>query len=159
MVERRLGVQDPQRAPQRPRTELFAEFRPWVVGQSVRITAHLTKVGDVFRPYTEGTVKLTLTVDSMPVEVTFDWKSLRSGIFGVIGRTSLDRSPNHDYDPGGCWFECSLWSQSSTSCGPSRRARLIDQPRSTARTDHLLRMRDEFLHSSSLMLGRKVGVA
>lgn len=44
-------------------TELFAEWQPLVVGQSTRLTAHLTLTGDRFRPYTEGTATLTLTVE------------------------------------------------------------------------------------------------
>ena len=63
-----------------PRTELFAEFRPLIVGESVRITAHLTKMGAVFRPYAEGTVKLTLTVDSAETGVTATGPE-RAGVF------------------------------------------------------------------------------
>jgi hypothetical protein len=44
-------------------TELFAEWQPLVVGQPTRLTAHLTHTGDRFRPYTEGTATLTLTVE------------------------------------------------------------------------------------------------
>ena len=35
-------------------TELFAEWRPLVVGQATRLTAHLTHTGDRFRPYAPG---------------------------------------------------------------------------------------------------------
>ena len=44
-------------------TELYAEWQPLVVGQPTRLTAHLTHTGDRFRPYTEGTATLTLTVE------------------------------------------------------------------------------------------------
>jgi hypothetical protein len=44
-------------------TELFAEWQPLVVGQPTRLTAHLTHTGDRFRPYTEGTTTLILTVE------------------------------------------------------------------------------------------------
>jgi hypothetical protein len=44
-------------------TELFAEWQPLVAGQPTRLTAHLTHTGDRFRPYTEGTATLTLTVE------------------------------------------------------------------------------------------------
>jgi hypothetical protein len=43
-------------------TELFAEWRPLVAGQPTRLTAHLTRMADRFRPYAEGKVTLTLTV-------------------------------------------------------------------------------------------------
>jgi hypothetical protein len=42
-------------------TELFAEWRPLVVGQATHLTAHFTHSGDRFRPYTEGKVTLSLT--------------------------------------------------------------------------------------------------
>ena len=42
-----------------PATELFAEFRPLIVGEQTRLTAHLTRVGERFRPYMEGAIKLT----------------------------------------------------------------------------------------------------
>ena len=44
-------------------TELFAEYRPPVVGRPNRFTAHLTRLGQTFSPYTEATVTLTLTID------------------------------------------------------------------------------------------------
>src|SRR5437867_9942034 len=42
------------------KSELFLEYRPLIVGQPVRVTAHLTKAGESFRAYTEGTVKFEL---------------------------------------------------------------------------------------------------
>ena len=44
-------------------TELFAEWRPLIVGQATRLTVHLTRTGDRFRPYAQGKVTLNLTVD------------------------------------------------------------------------------------------------
>ncbi|MEZ0612353.1 hypothetical protein ACAW74_27840 [Fibrella sp. WM1] len=42
------------------KSELFAEFRPLLVGQPNRFTAHLTRLGTLFTPYTEGEATLTL---------------------------------------------------------------------------------------------------
>ena len=53
-------------------TELFAEWQPLVAGQPARLTARLTHTGDRFRPYTEGTAKLTLTVDGDVVNANAD---------------------------------------------------------------------------------------
>jgi hypothetical protein len=62
------------------KTELYAEFQPLIVGQSDRVTAHLTKVGDRFRAYTEGKVTLTMTVDGTSVEVVAQGPE-RAGVF------------------------------------------------------------------------------
>jgi membrane fusion protein, heavy metal efflux system len=43
-----------------PKSELFVEFKPLVVGQTSRFAAHFTKLGEAFLPYTEGTVTVTL---------------------------------------------------------------------------------------------------
>lgn len=48
-------------------SELFAEYRPLIVGQPGRFTAHLTKLGETFKPYTEAEVSLQLTSDGQPV--------------------------------------------------------------------------------------------
>jgi hypothetical protein len=80
-----------------PTTELFAEFRPLIVGEQTRLTAHLTRVGERFRPYTEGTVKLTLTVDAVTSEATVDAPE-RAGVFRLnvtpkkagVGRIAID---------------------------------------------------------------------
>ncbi len=42
------------------KSELFVEFKPLVVGQTSKFAAHLTKLGENFLPYTEGTVTVTL---------------------------------------------------------------------------------------------------
>lgn len=51
-------------------TELFVEFKPLVIGEESRFAAHFTRLGDVFLPYTEGTVNLTLTVDGKKTTIT-----------------------------------------------------------------------------------------
>ena len=61
-------------------TELFAEWRPLVVGQATRLTAHLTRVGDRFTPYTEGKVTLTLTVEAVTTNAAADGPE-RPGVF------------------------------------------------------------------------------
>jgi membrane fusion protein, heavy metal efflux system len=43
-----------------PKSELFVEFKPLVVGQTSKFAAHLTKLGENFLPYIEGTVTVTL---------------------------------------------------------------------------------------------------
>jgi RND family efflux transporter MFP subunit len=41
------------------KSELFVEFKPLVVGQTSKFAAHLTKLGENFLPYTEGTVTVS----------------------------------------------------------------------------------------------------
>ena len=41
-------------------TELFVEFKPLIVGQSSKFTAHLTRLGETFVPFTEGVLSVTL---------------------------------------------------------------------------------------------------
>jgi RND family efflux transporter MFP subunit len=43
-----------------PKSELFVEFKPLVVGSTSKFAAHLTKLAENFLPYTEGTVTVTL---------------------------------------------------------------------------------------------------
>lgn len=62
------------------KTELFVEFKPLVVGQSSRFAAHFTKLGDVFLPFTEGTVTVTLEAGGSTVTATADAPS-SVGIF------------------------------------------------------------------------------
>jgi len=61
-------------------TELFAEWQPLVVGQPTRLTAHLTHTGDRFRPFTEGSVTLTLIVEGDTVNAKADAPE-RPGVF------------------------------------------------------------------------------
>ncbi len=42
------------------KSELFVEFKPLVAGQTSIFAAHLTKLGEHFLPYTEGTVTISL---------------------------------------------------------------------------------------------------
>ena len=65
------------------KTELFAEFRPLIVGQATRLTAHLTKVGDRFQAYTEGKAKLTLTVGDAVLQSGTDVPE-RPGVFRIM---------------------------------------------------------------------------
>jgi len=50
------------------KSELYAEFKPLVAGQATRFTAHLTRLGPAFRPYTDGQVTLTLQVGSQTLK-------------------------------------------------------------------------------------------
>jgi hypothetical protein len=61
-------------------TELFAEWRPMMVGQPTRLTAHLTRIADRFRPYTEGKVTLTLTITGVTATAAADGPE-RPGVF------------------------------------------------------------------------------
>ena len=61
-------------------TELFAEWQPLVVGQVTRLTAHLSRTGDRFRPFAEGKVTLALTVESTTVNAAADGPE-RPGVF------------------------------------------------------------------------------
>ena len=87
-------------------TELFTEWRPFVLGQATRLTAHLTHTGDRFQPYAAGKVTLTLTVESATVNAAADGPE-RPGVFKLnvtptkagIGRIVVDvagaASPQH----------------------------------------------------------------
>jgi len=61
-------------------TELFAEWRPLIVGQTTRLTAHLTRTGERFIPYAEGKVTLTLTVSGIAANAAADGPE-RPGVF------------------------------------------------------------------------------
>ncbi|MBI3490871.1 MAG: hypothetical protein HY047_03635 [Acidobacteria bacterium] len=61
-------------------TELFAEWRPLIVGQAVRLTAHLTRIGERFTPYAEGKVTLTLTIGSVTANAATEGPE-RPGVF------------------------------------------------------------------------------
>lgn len=62
------------------RTELFAEWPPFVVGQATRLTAHLTHTGERFRPFEDGRVTLTLTVGEVKVSTIAEAPE-RAGVF------------------------------------------------------------------------------
>jgi membrane fusion protein, heavy metal efflux system len=51
-------------------SELFVEFKPLVVGTTSKFAAHLTRLGEQFTPYTEGTVTVSLLVGSKGVKQT-----------------------------------------------------------------------------------------
>src|SRR3954454_7713617 len=62
-------------------TELFAEWRPLIVGEATRLTAHLTHTSrDGFKPYAEGKVTLTLTVEAVVANATAEGPE-RPGVF------------------------------------------------------------------------------
>ena len=62
-------------------TELFAEWRPLIVGEATRLTAHLTRTaGGTFKAYTEGRVTLTLTVETVVAHATAESPE-RPGVF------------------------------------------------------------------------------
>jgi hypothetical protein len=65
------------------RTELFAEFRPLIAGQATRLTAHLTKLGERFQAYSEGKVKLTLTIGDSVLESRTEAPE-RPGVFRLM---------------------------------------------------------------------------
>lgn len=43
------------------KSELFVEFKPFVVGEESKITVHLTLLGEYFKPLLEGKIKVKLT--------------------------------------------------------------------------------------------------
>jgi hypothetical protein len=61
-------------------TELFAEWRPMIIGQATRLTAHLTLIGDRFKPYAEGKVALTLTIEGSTTTAAAEGPE-RPGVF------------------------------------------------------------------------------
>src|SRR5436309_13822569 len=61
-------------------TELFAEWVPLIVGQTTRLTAHLTRIGERFTPYAEGKVTLTLTIGSGTANAATEAPE-RAGVF------------------------------------------------------------------------------
>jgi hypothetical protein len=89
MITAAAAAQAPSSAPQpsavthtsySKNTELFAEWRPLIVGEATRLTAHLTQTGDRFKPYSEGKVTLTLTVEGVTGNSTADGPE-RPGVF------------------------------------------------------------------------------
>ena len=46
-------------------TELFAEWRPLIVGQATRLTAHLTRIYERFKAYVDVEMTLTLAIGSL----------------------------------------------------------------------------------------------
>ena len=50
------------------KSELYAEFKPLIVGKASRFTAHLTKLGSSFQAYTAGQVTVTLQVGGQTVK-------------------------------------------------------------------------------------------
>src|SRR5688572_26056865 len=52
------------------KSELFIEFKPLVVGNTSRFAAHLTKLGESFLPFTEGSVTVTLIMGNKGLKNT-----------------------------------------------------------------------------------------
>ena len=50
------------------KSELYAEFKPLIVGTTSRFTAHLTQLGSSFKAYTAGQVTVTLQVGGQRVK-------------------------------------------------------------------------------------------
>ena len=61
-------------------SELYAEYKPLIAGQATRFTAHLTTVGQRFRPYTAGQVTVSLQVGGTTLKATAA-AAERPGIF------------------------------------------------------------------------------
>jgi membrane fusion protein, heavy metal efflux system len=62
------------------KTELFLEFKPLVVGKESRFAAHFTHLGEYFKPFTEGTIELTLEVNGKKTTIKTDTLMV-AGIF------------------------------------------------------------------------------
>lgn len=62
-------------------TELFAEFRPLLLNIPARFTAHLTQIGESFKPYTDAEVTLTLTIDGKIAWQQTQTKPVAAGIY------------------------------------------------------------------------------
>ncbi len=52
------------------KSEIFVEFKPLVVGSTSKFAAHLTKLGKNFLPYTEGTVTVSLLLNTKGLKNT-----------------------------------------------------------------------------------------
>ena len=88
------------------KTGLFITFRPpFIVGQPVRIGAHLSRLGDRFLPYADATVTATLTVAGVSTTVSVP-KPDRPGVFRLtmtpeksgMGTLVIDISGNDGTD-------------------------------------------------------------
>ena len=62
------------------RSEIFAEWRPFIVGQPTRFSVHSTKVGEHFKAYTQGIVVATLSGTGEELTSTAE-KPERAGVF------------------------------------------------------------------------------
>lgn len=62
------------------KTELFVEFKPLVVGKESKFAAHLTKLGETFKPLKEGKITVSLIVNEKGIRNTVDGAS-SPGIF------------------------------------------------------------------------------
>jgi membrane fusion protein, heavy metal efflux system len=62
------------------KTELFLEFKPLVIGKESRFAAHFTHLGEYFKPFTEGSIQLTLEVAGKKTVIRSDTPMV-AGIF------------------------------------------------------------------------------
>ncbi|GEP97751.1 efflux RND transporter periplasmic adaptor subunit [Chitinophaga cymbidii] len=62
------------------KTELYVEFKPLVVGQTAKFAAHFTHLGEVFTPFTEGSITISLISGGNGIRQTVDSPS-SPGIF------------------------------------------------------------------------------
>lgn len=62
------------------KTELFLEFKPLIVGTQARFAAHFTHLGEYFKPFTEGTITLSLEVNGKRTTIKQDTLMV-AGIF------------------------------------------------------------------------------
>jgi cobalt-zinc-cadmium efflux system membrane fusion protein len=54
------------------KTELFLEFKPLLIGKEARFAAHFTHLGEYFKPFTEGSITLTLEVNGKKTSIQTD---------------------------------------------------------------------------------------
>src|SRR5262245_33431694 len=65
-----------------PNTEFFAVYRPYVLGQEGRLTAHMSRITDRFEAYPENSqLSLTLNIAGKTMEVGKPTEVERSGHF------------------------------------------------------------------------------
>ena len=65
-----------------PKTEFFAVYRPYVVGQEGRLTAHMSRITDRYEAYAESSqLSLTLTVGGNTITVNTPTDVERAGHF------------------------------------------------------------------------------
>ena len=65
-----------------PRTEFFAVYRPYVVGQEGRLTAHISRITDRYEAYPENSqLSMTLVVGGNTIELAKPTEVERSGHF------------------------------------------------------------------------------
>ncbi len=69
------------------KSELFVEFKPLIVGSTSKFAAHFTILGEKFLPLTEGSVTISLIVNSKGIKQTADTPSV-PGIYRLALKPS-----------------------------------------------------------------------